>query len=455
MMPNVDPAQRDPWRPRGAEPPPQLPGYRDFSEITRGGTSCVYRAFQEALHRPVAVKVLQPGDPDSPARFRREIEITIRLGRQHPNIVKVLDTATTADGRPCIIMDLYDQGSLRDRLRAHGPLPVNEVFEAGIVVADALSFAHRQGVLHRDIKPQNILVLPTSYVVADFGIARPIDLSQHTASIDWFTFQHASPQVVDGQLPTAADDIWSLGSTLFMLLDGRPPFGSEEPAQDAPLVYMRRVRGGERRALRRPDVPAALVEVIERCLQPERDDRYPDATALREALREASQAERGWASAGAGPQAPPEPAVRAVAGERRRWPRVVVGLAFTLGVAAAIGVGGPLLARELSRPGDASPPSPSPTVSNVNNPKVAPSLTEVTFQNGQIRLRWQDPTNGQATFIVVQVMNGRGNPVRSVPAGVTEVFLDDTGDRPYCYLVIAAVGPQRGVSATRCADQPS
>src|SRR5690606_1233079 len=116
-----------------------------------------------------------------------------------------------------------------------------EVLSVGTVVADALSFAHRHGVLHRDVKPQNILVLPTSYVVADFGIARPIDAAR-TTPVEWFSFRHASPEVLDGQPPAVADDIWSVGSTLFTLLDGAPPFATGVEAEDTALAYMRRVR---------------------------------------------------------------------------------------------------------------------------------------------------------------------------------------------------------------------
>jgi serine/threonine protein kinase len=89
--------------------------------------------------------VINLEDPARLARFRRELEITVRLGRQHPHIVTVIDTGTTPDGRPCIVMEYYDLGSLHDRLRERGPLPVHEVVAAGIAVADALAFAHAQG----------------------------------------------------------------------------------------------------------------------------------------------------------------------------------------------------------------------------------------------------------------------------------------------------------------------
>jgi eukaryotic-like serine/threonine-protein kinase len=271
-----------PDRDSGAARAVALPGYSDFRLVAHGGEGTVYRARQDGLGRDVAVKVLDVTDPGTVSRFHRELEITVRLGRQHPHIVTVLDTGVIA-GRPCIVMEYYDLGSLHDRLRQLGPLPVHEVVAAGIAVADALSFAHGQGILHRDVKPQNILVLPTSYVLADFGIARGADAA-HTASLGMVSYRHAAPQMVDGRPPAAADDLWSLGSTLFTLLDGQPPFASENPGEDTMLGYLGRVREAQPRSLLRQDVPAELVAIILRCLRKERKERFPDAAALRAAL---------------------------------------------------------------------------------------------------------------------------------------------------------------------------
>ncbi|WP_436495440.1 protein kinase domain-containing protein [Actinokineospora sp. HUAS TT18] len=284
------------WAPKPAEPAAgsiSLPGYSDFRLVAQGGEGTVYRARQDGLGRDVAVKVLQVDDPATLARFQRELEITVRLGRQHPHIVTVLDTGTVPGGRPCIVMEFYDLGSLHDRLRERGPLPVVEVVAAGIAVADALAFAHAQGFLHRDVKPQNILVLPTSYVLADFGIARGADAG-HSASLQMVSYRHAAPQMIDGGAPAAADDIWSLGSTLFTLLEGVPPFASDNPDEDTVLPYLGRIRSAEPRRLTRPDVPGELAEVIARCLRKDRAERYPDAGALRDALAEVGAEVRRW-----------------------------------------------------------------------------------------------------------------------------------------------------------------
>ena len=162
------------------------------------------------------------------------------------------------------------------------------------MVADALAFAHAHGVLHRDVKPQNVLVLPTSWVLADFGIARLVD-TEHTASVERFTYRHASPQLLDGLPPTAADDIWALGSTLFTLLDGRPPFASDDPDEDSALAYLRRVRTEEHRELTQHEGQgdtAPLMAVVDRCLAKDLGERYASAEELRDAL--AAVQVHGW-----------------------------------------------------------------------------------------------------------------------------------------------------------------
>lgn len=275
------------WRPPAPAPvastgPENIPGYVDLTVVGRGGDSIVYRARQVTLNRDVAIKVLGVDDEARTARFAREVEITVDLGRQHPNIVNVLDIGTTDDGRSYLVMDFVEAGTVHDRLKAHGPLPVHEVVEIGYVLADALAFAHGRDVLHRDVKPQNILVLPTSWVLADFGIAR-LAGSEHTASVETFTYRHAAPQILDGMKPSAGDDLWSLGSTLYTLLDGRPPFASDDPDEDSALAYIRRARTEPHRPLT-VEGAEGVAAVIDRCLAKSVDDRWPSAGELRDAF---------------------------------------------------------------------------------------------------------------------------------------------------------------------------
>lgn len=300
------------WKPPAsstAQPTTEsLTGYSDLHEIGVGGDSVVYRATEDSLGRDVAIKVLNVDDEARAARFAREVEITLDLGRQHPNIVTVLATGITGSGRPAIVMEFYPGGTLHDRLREFGPLPVEEVVRIGLVLADALSFAHDRGVLHRDVKPQNVLVLPTSWVLADFGIARLVD-SEHTSSVETFTYRHASPQVLDGHAPTAADDIWSLGSTLYTLVDARPPFASDDPENDSALAYLRRARIEPHRPL---VVAGAedLATVIDRCLDKVVEDRWSSAGELHDALL--GLRHRAWEPGNTAPRpesAPPAPPV--------------------------------------------------------------------------------------------------------------------------------------------------
>jgi protein kinase-like protein len=529
-----------------------LPGYRDFVLIARSDSSEVYRARQVGVDRPVAIKVLLLDDAEAIARFEREISITVTIGRQHPNIVTVIETETTVTGRPCIVMEFYDLGSLQDRLRAQGPLPWEDVLAAGTVVADALSFAHRHGVLHRDIKPQNILVLPTSYVVADFGIARPINAA-HTSSVEWFSYHHASPETLDGERPTVSDDIWSVGSALFTLLDGRPPFASDDADEDTALAYMKRVRTGRARTLSRPDVPPGLVAIIDRCLRRERCERFPDAAALHDAFLALTSQVRAWAPPDAGaPTAPTHPArpgpgpprapatgtgartgaaatgthypagatmpgvmppsamanlvASAVAASGyttedsttgsgrylppaagvgagkpsappaarpgRRTARIAFIAIMVVLIGATLGIGGTLAARLVrSDPGggDVSEPDPSvagpdgsaggvtaaPTASpNINNPEIAPVITGLTREGTSALIQWQDPTGGEAQFVVVRVVGERGTGVLTVAPGTTEAVIDGLGPAtgPDCFLIIAVLGPERGVSPTQCTE---
>jgi len=284
--------------------------------IGRGGDSTVYRAHQTRPDRDVAVKVLDLTAPEDLRRFEREIRITVELGRLHPNVMKVLDTRRFADGRPCLVMDFYEMGSTHDRLQATGPFAVADVVTIGRVICDALGFAHSRGVLHRDVKPQNILILPTSYVLADFGIARPMDAG-HTSSLDRLSYRHASPEVLDGLRPEPTDDLWSLGSTLHTLLAGRAPFAADDPADDTALAYLRRVRLGQRRSLP-AEVPPALRAVIDRAMNPDRDARYADAEQMLADLRSLDREVDAWAPGGSadGDVAAPPPPGRHAAQDR-------------------------------------------------------------------------------------------------------------------------------------------
>lgn len=343
--------------------PETLPGFSGWQQIGRGGDAIVYRAVQDDLGREVAIKVLTVDDEESVRRFTREVQLMVALGRQHPNIAKVLQIGTSSLGRPCIVMDFYELGSLDKRLSHHGALGADEVISVGTVIADALAFAHSKGVLHRDVKPQNILILPTSYVLADFGIARLIDAA-HTASSDRFSYRHASPQVLDGFPPSESDDIFSLGATMFHLLDGKPPFTTTTPEPDSPLAYIKRVRIAEPRLLTRTDVPDELKALIYRCLRKNPEERFGSAAELRNEL---ARLRHGWAGVSnvLPPVAPPPAAAVLPETAGRSWGGTpgqlhstddLTSMRFSTGAVTGPPPLGPPSARSAASGATASPP---------------------------------------------------------------------------------------------------
>ncbi len=192
-----------------AEAAESVSGYRNLARIGHGGFSVVYRAVQESFERDVALKVLTVGtDEDSQRRFMREVRLASKLSG-HPHVVTVLDTGTTAAGRPYLAMDLYDGGSMKDRLKRTGPLDATEVAMVGAKIAEALAAAHTLGVLHRDVKPNNILVSRFGEpALADFGVSCLLD-SNTSASvlIMWRAMSEPAPRPDCPELPGLADAV--------------------------------------------------------------------------------------------------------------------------------------------------------------------------------------------------------------------------------------------------------
>ncbi len=260
-----------------------VPGFDDLDEIGRGASGRVYRARQRRLNREVALKLLDaaPDDRDARRRFERELEITVRLG-SHPHIVQVLDAGQSTDGRPYLAMELFERGSAGDWLARYGPFSAADAVRAGAAIADALAAAHRAGVLHRDVKPENILLSEYGPALSDFGIARPADQLDRTSSFSQFTPWHAAPEVLLDHPPTEAADVYSLASTLFTLLDGRPPFAG--PPGETLLAVQRRVLSEPPRSLP-ADVDPELADVLQRALHRQPDQRTATAAELRDQLR--------------------------------------------------------------------------------------------------------------------------------------------------------------------------
>jgi len=259
-----------------------VPGYRELARIGHGGFSVVYRAVQESFERDVALKVLSVGpDEDARRRFLREVRLASKLSG-HPHVVTVLDTGTTASGRPYLAMDLYDGGSMKERIRRSGPLTAAETAVVGAKIAEALAAAHSLGVLHRDVKPNNILVSRFGEpALADFGVSCLLDSSSSASVLDVFSPQHAAPELMTRGEPSASSDVYALGSTLYELLTGRPPFGAE--SRDVRAIMWRAMT----EPAPRPDCPdlPELADVIVRALAKEPEERFPDAAAFAKTLR--------------------------------------------------------------------------------------------------------------------------------------------------------------------------
>ncbi len=261
---------------------PHIEGYSDLQVIGRGGFSVVYRARQDRLHRPVALKVLITEQVDDRARrrFERECRAMGELS-WHPHVVAVHDSGVTDDGRLWLAMELLEAGSFADRLHRNGPLGWPEAVDAVIQVAGALGAAHAIGTLHRDLKPGNLLVGPFGEAkLGDFGIAALGDSATTTGSAG-FTIAYVAPEVLRGAQPDERADIYGLASTLYALIAGTSPF-SIEPGQPVAAAVMRVLESDPPRLA---GVPDELAVIVQQALAKLPEDRPQTAEAFAETLQ--------------------------------------------------------------------------------------------------------------------------------------------------------------------------
>ena len=257
--------------------------YRLEARIGAGGMSTVYRAIDETLQRPVAIKLMNrevSTDSDQLERFRREARAVAQLS--HPHIVGVIDAGEDGDpahSRPYIVFECVDGETLKERIRRMGRLPIPEAVAYAIEIARALGAAHARHIVHRDVKPQNVLIDEEgSAKVTDFGIARTLDEEGLTADGRVLgTTDYVSPEQALGQPVTGQSDLYSLGIVLYEMLTGEVPFKGDNQV----AVAMKHVREEVPDVqTKRPEVSAALAAIVETATAKRPEDRYADDAEL-------------------------------------------------------------------------------------------------------------------------------------------------------------------------------
>jgi tRNA A-37 threonylcarbamoyl transferase component Bud32 len=316
--------------------------YQLLELVGSGGMAIVYRGEDTLLKRPVAVKVLREPYSDDPAflkRFRREAQAAAAL--DHANVVRVYDVGQ--DGtRHYIVMEYVDGQDLKTLIRRRGRMNVEQAVTIAAQIATGVGHAHQAGVIHCDVKPQNVLVTEDGRAkVADFGIARALSESGLTdPETVWGSPLYYSPEQAAGESPTPASDVYSIGVTLYEMLAGTPPFQAEKPTALA-LMHMR----GDPPPLsvRCPGLPPQLESIVRKALAKEPGERYATAGQLSRVLRDYMK--QGVEATGAQPPVRSgRPAVRRAAGGTgaaappARGPAARSGLTYLLAVLAAIAV---------------------------------------------------------------------------------------------------------------------
>jgi tRNA A-37 threonylcarbamoyl transferase component Bud32 len=257
--------------------------YRLNAQVGAGGMSTVYRAFDSVLERPVAIKLMHreiARDSDQLERFRREARAVAQLS--HPHIVGVID-AGEEEGRPFIVFEYIEGETLKERIRRLGRLPIEEAIAYGIEIARALGAAHARHIVHRDVKPQNVLIdAEGSAKVTDFGIARSLDEAGLTADGRVLgTTDYVSPEQALGHVVNGQSDIYSLGVVVYEMLLGDVPFHGENQV----AVAMKHVREDLPDVQsRRPEVSASLAAIVDRMTDKDLSRRYADAPTVVEEL---------------------------------------------------------------------------------------------------------------------------------------------------------------------------
>src|SRR5215212_8032127 len=258
--------------------------YAVLDTLGEGGMARVYLAHDNVLDREVALKVLREqyaGDEGFVERFKREAKNAAALN--HPSIVQVYDQGRAEDGTYYMAMEYVRGGTLKDLIKSEAPLVPSEAARIASRVAEALALAHDRGIVHRDIKPQNVLLNPAGEAkVADFGIARAASSKSITeTNLVLGTSAYMSPEQVRGERAGPASDLYSLGVVLYEMLTGEQPYRADDPIATA----MKHIDEPPPHPLRaNPTVPKALDALVVKLLAKRPEDRYASAALLAEDL---------------------------------------------------------------------------------------------------------------------------------------------------------------------------
>jgi len=390
------PSDRSPAPFEGSESP-VAPGdvlagkYRVDRILGAGGMGLVVAATHLTIHQRVALKFLRPDAarmPETKERFLREAQAAVRLKSEH--VAKVLDVGTLEDGSPYMVMEYLEGATLGDVVRNHGPLPVADAVSHVVQACEAVAEAHAAGIVHRDIKPDNLFLTKSVHgrhlvKVLDFGIAKTLGVDLHlsltrTATIVGSPLYMPPEQLRSAKHVDVRADIWALGAVLFELVAGRPPFVAESFSE---LCLKVATDPTPTPSSVRADVPASLDAVVLRCLEKDPSKRFQNVGELADALQAfASESVRDFArrvssvlKMDSQPAPPPPPEVAptvtdggtlAKANTGTAWGHTSAGalarrrrLAWVVGAAAAALVSAAAVVAVVSRPAAPAPSAPA------------------------------------------------------------------------------------------------
>lgn len=258
--------------------------YRLIAQQGSGGMAVIYKAIDQELGRTVAIKILRPSltaDPTFIARFQNEARSIANLG--HPNIVTVFDVGRDGPTN-YIVMEFVEGQDLKKIIRAHGALPIERALGFAIGICAGLGYAHRAGIVHADVKPQNILLTREDMVkITDFGIAQALSDTQpaQRQSVVWGSPHYFAPEQAQGEKPTAASDVYSIGIVLFEMLTGRLPYTGANQ-QELAMAHIREPVPSPRDF--NPAVSESLARIVMKVMSKNPSDRYRTADQLGQIL---------------------------------------------------------------------------------------------------------------------------------------------------------------------------